>query len=345
MKKRIVFIDYLRLLAILMVIMCHVIDVNCRLWLGYVDMSLFRQLFVYIALIIGRLGVPIFLMITGYLLLDRDYSKIQLIYFYKKKVLWFFVIVELWTIIYEVYGYEILGYDYNLKVFLRRLCLLETPALSHAWYLPMILKMYVFIPVIGALLRRLTEKHIFIVLGLMFISVICFQVVDVSFINETNLSSYIAYLWFVIMGNTIKRGGLESISRKIWLLADVVLVFCEINCLFIQHNQGRQTSLWYDNPVIMILSISCFIRFKHYLLEQNKLIEKVSKYTFGIYLTHNMIALAMLKYLMASDFNFYFLFFMTYMIVAVTSYVVVLLISKTGRIGRFILYMKSEEEK
>ena len=84
MKKRIVFIDYLRLAAILMVIMCHVIDVNCRLWLGYVDMSLFRQLFVYIVLIFGRLGVPIFLMITGYLLLDRDYSKIQLIYFYKK---------------------------------------------------------------------------------------------------------------------------------------------------------------------------------------------------------------------------------------------------------------------
>lgn len=38
-KKRILFIDYIRALAILMVIMCHVIDVNCLFWLGYQEMS------------------------------------------------------------------------------------------------------------------------------------------------------------------------------------------------------------------------------------------------------------------------------------------------------------------
>lgn len=38
-QRRVIFIDYIRALAILMVIMCHVIDVNCMFWLGYQDMS------------------------------------------------------------------------------------------------------------------------------------------------------------------------------------------------------------------------------------------------------------------------------------------------------------------
>lgn len=60
-QRRVIFIDYIRALAILMVIMCHVIDVNCMFWLGYQDMSGARQIILYTLLIFGRCGVPLFL--------------------------------------------------------------------------------------------------------------------------------------------------------------------------------------------------------------------------------------------------------------------------------------------
>lgn len=60
-QRRVIFIDYIRALAILMVIMCHVIDVNCMFWLGYQDMSGARQIILYTLLIFGRCGVRSFL--------------------------------------------------------------------------------------------------------------------------------------------------------------------------------------------------------------------------------------------------------------------------------------------
>ena len=90
-KKRILFIDHIRALAILMVIMCHVIDVNCLFWLGYQEMSGVRQIILYTLLIFGRCGVPLFLMITGYLLLDRDYSQGKWKSFYLHKWLHLFL--------------------------------------------------------------------------------------------------------------------------------------------------------------------------------------------------------------------------------------------------------------
>lgn len=122
-KKRILFIDHIRALAILMVIMCHVIDVNCLFWLGYQEMSGARQIILYTLLIFGRCGVPLFLMITGYLLLDRDYSDGKWKSFYLHKWLHLFLLTEIWFIIYEgfsvfVQGNPFVGKNLVLRLFL-----------------------------------------------------------------------------------------------------------------------------------------------------------------------------------------------------------------------------------
>ena len=108
-QRRVIFIDYIRALAILMVIMCHVIDVNCLFWLGYQDMSGARQIILYTLLIFGRCGVPLFLMITGYLLLDRDYSQGKWKSFYLHKWLHLFLLTEIWFIIYEGFSVFVQG--------------------------------------------------------------------------------------------------------------------------------------------------------------------------------------------------------------------------------------------
>lgn len=60
-QRRVIFIDYIRALAILMVIMCHVIDVNCMFWLGYQDMSGARQIILYTLLILADAACRSFL--------------------------------------------------------------------------------------------------------------------------------------------------------------------------------------------------------------------------------------------------------------------------------------------
>ena len=153
-KKRIIFIDYIRALAILMVIMCHVIDVNCLFWLGYQEMSGARQIILYTLLIFGRCGVPLFLMITGYLLLDRDYSQGKWKSFYLHKWLYLLLVTEIWFAIYEIFAVCVQGESFVWKDFILRLLFIEEPVLSHAWYLPMILKLYLLIPLIAQIVKK-----------------------------------------------------------------------------------------------------------------------------------------------------------------------------------------------
>ena len=67
-KERIFYYDFLRAFAIIAVIICH-----SDLFFGSLDTPL-RIIAQMTFHDIGRIGVPIFLMISGALLLNRDYK-------------------------------------------------------------------------------------------------------------------------------------------------------------------------------------------------------------------------------------------------------------------------------
>lgn len=73
------YIDYLRAVASFLVVLDHVVIVGYRFLYPefngmYNNFSLFNRLIASSLWIISRLGVPMFAIITGALLLDRDYS-------------------------------------------------------------------------------------------------------------------------------------------------------------------------------------------------------------------------------------------------------------------------------
>lgn len=187
-QRRVIFIDYIRALAILMVIMCHVIDVNCMFWLGYQDMSGARQIILYTLLIFGRCGVPLFLMITGYLLLDRDYSQGKWKSFYLHKWLHLFLLTEIWFIIYEGFSVFVQGNPFVGKNLVLRLLFVKEPALSHAWYLPVILGLYLLLPVFALVWKELSNRGCLITVLLLWVLVLLLQ----NFAQES-MAQHITY--------------------------------------------------------------------------------------------------------------------------------------------------------
>ena len=87
-KKRIRWIDLARAFGILTVVLCHCVHEIYRLQLTYMS-SLHRtgRLFGFAAFTAGRLGVPLFLMISGYLLLNRSYTADRCRYFFRHNFL------------------------------------------------------------------------------------------------------------------------------------------------------------------------------------------------------------------------------------------------------------------
>ena len=69
-RNRIFYLDEIRALAILLVILCHIVREFCQIRpagsLGWISLAPLIDL--------GVIGVPLFLMISGALLLNRDYE-------------------------------------------------------------------------------------------------------------------------------------------------------------------------------------------------------------------------------------------------------------------------------
>lgn len=343
-RKRVIFIDYIRALAILMVIMCHVIDVNCLFWLGYQEMSGARQIIIYTLLIFGRCGVPLFLMITGYLLLDRDYSHGKWKSFYLHKWLHLFLLTEIWFAIYEAFAVCVQGKPFVWKDFILRLLFIEEPVLSHAWYLPMILKLYLLIPLIAQIVKNCktyrTKRWIIVCLmGINLLLQVGYRIYPIL----TEIASLFLYISYMIVGVYVRqcaRKPKKRISIYSGLLISIGLLGNEI-FLRIQYMHRQPVYLWYDNIFVIVMAIGIFVIISDLDIHRNnRIIVSLSRDSFGIYLIHNMIALSMMHLIQGWKIGLYGKMFITYMFVWGVSWVIERGIEKIPYLGSVLLYKR-----
>ena len=80
-------VDLLRCIAILCVILCHAITAVYDIDLESMTPIRPTVVLAFTLFTIGRTGVPIFLMVTGYLLLDRPYDEGGAVRFWKRNLL------------------------------------------------------------------------------------------------------------------------------------------------------------------------------------------------------------------------------------------------------------------
>ena len=343
-RKRVIFIDYIRALAILMVIMCHVIDVNCLFWLGYQEMSGARQIIIYTLLIFGRCGVPLFLMITGYLLLDRDYSQGKWKSFYLHKWLYLLLVTEMWFVIYEVFSVCVQGNPFIWKDFVLRLLFVKEPALSHAWYLPMIIKLYLLIPLIAQIIKkcktsRTKKGFIVCLLGINLLLQVGCRIYPVL----TKSTSLVLYVSYMLAGGYVKQCAgkpHKRISIYSGLLIGIGLLGNEI-FLRIQYMHRQPVSLWYDNIFVMAMAVGIFVIMSNLDIHtNNRIIASLSRDSFGIYLIHNMIALSMIHMIQRWQIGFCSKMLITYMIVLGMAWCLAKGIEKIPYLGRILLYKR-----
>lgn len=89
-RKRDISIDFIRALAILLVVIVHTAPFS----VPESQIPFFHAA--------GSLGVPLFVMLTGYLMLDRPYETNYLHIFLKRNLLPMFVSLEAWNCIWCV---------------------------------------------------------------------------------------------------------------------------------------------------------------------------------------------------------------------------------------------------
>ena len=274
-KERIFYYDFLRAFAIIAVILCH-IDIF------YGDLNTPLQIICKLTINdIGRMGVPIFLMISGALLLNRDY---ELSDFLKRRFTRIIYPFIFWMTL-------ILGGMF---------CLNESPAKiwnifignpSITWYFWTLIGIYLFLPVLNSFIKDYGENGMKYFLIIWLITIILKTFNHYPLFPNFNLDYFTSYIGYPILGYYLSNKNFKLNKMKLKIIG--ALIFLVSMCCFIYLNYHDLIGSAYLNiPMILIVS-SFFIIFKQInkldTVKNNifgKIITSLSVCSYGMYFSH-----------------------------------------------------------
>lgn len=160
-SRRDVGIDIVRTLAILCVVGVHALPqtVPLSMGIGRENAGLAIRLFTQFVQMTCQLGVPLFLAITGYLMLDRDYSGPNLKRFITRNLLPVLVSFEFWNIAMAVIEQLLITPTVTPTSVIRAALFLGDTPMGHIWYLQMIVGAYCVLPLLAFMLRKVREAN------------------------------------------------------------------------------------------------------------------------------------------------------------------------------------------
>lgn len=342
--ERIKGIDYIKSIAIASVVIMHGVDAtisnNSVAMAGDP-----RQCMVYsILCMFGRVGVPLFMMASGYLLLDRRYDETYTLHFYKHNFLSLFVTCEVWIIIYNIFVMWYLG-QVDIVLLIKNIFFLDTVYMTHIWYLYTILTLYLFVPLLGAGLQKISMKlfKIPMIAALIFLFGVPTVNVLLQIAGRKELMGLLfldadgfIYLIMMIVGYIIKKGYLQRFSMKQIVVGILISAVCVITIQYFAYSNGVSYLLWYDNLPLFILTILIFemiIRIKW--TKENKVISSLAKNSFGVYLMHNVVAMIMGRYIVLESLPFKCIIITT--VSLLTSWICTVVLGKNKLLRKFVL--------
>lgn len=321
MRERRSWIDCARICAIFCVVLCHAVEnfygsvirgeaqVGGGLW--FAENTLFT---------IGRLGVPLFLAISGALLLERELTPGR---FYRKSLLPLFVTTEIWIVLNYFFACVFQGMVFRLPDLISEMCFLRTLELSHMWYMPMILGIYLVLPFLSVIARSATDMKAFRLPYL--IGIFAFVLIPTVnvFLSEAVPGGeplkfkpeldFLGGLYglYLFGGYFITRYRvLEKVkSRYLVLAAGLAFLLNTAGQYYLYINEYYKSSrlLWYSSFFIFVMGMILFegIRrgFDHPQVYVPEAVEEMARCSFGIYLLHKPIQILVASYLPLERWN------------------------------------------
>ena len=274
--------------------------------------------------VFGTLGVPLFVMLTGYLMLDRRFDREYTERYLQNNLLPLFIAAELWNILWYGLSHVIGDTPIALSTALS-VAFFYGPSGNGFWYIPMAIGLYLGLPIISKLVHWIDEEKIgqygWVLVGcaLFFGTVIptCAQFLSIHFPgyymeSVLNMNIFGADVWgssvwmvYLLLGYSIRRGLFEKVHTGILCVAlCVLLVF-----LYVFHLDAFKHGIAWDpcyaNALLVFSAVMLFvlmIRFVDALHFRDEGLPKrvtcwVSRYSFAVYMIHFWILATCLRFI------------------------------------------------
>ncbi len=293
------YLDTLRALALLGVITIHVTTPVLKMMYG-VNMEYW-----WIGNIIDssvRFVIAIFLMLSGSTMVGKEYKLSE---FYKKRMMRVLLPFLFWLVVYWVYRWYILTPKNQPKefhsIFQWAITLFVNEGVSkHFWYIYMILVLYLFVPFLSRLIRKLRNSTILIVLlGWVLLNILFTnQMIHTSNWTYVLLKTkdYFLYSGFLVVGYYLKNISFQTKKYRLFNVSIFLLtvIFSAFATYFSSKNVHKLDMSFYGSLTIntIIQSVALYILVKDSTINNRILrwvTHTISDYSYGIYLVHILI--------------------------------------------------------
>ena len=349
-KERLLWLDLVRSIAIVGVIMCHVVgDVYGFNLQSMQSEGVLSRMFAFLVLSIGRIGVPFFLLTTGYLMLDKTYNDDSIRKFWKTKGVGLLLATEVWIVVYNLFHCWFQETTFSFSALIKEMLFLKSSTMNHMWYMPMILGMYLLLPLVANALGTVQVKTIevpffitaILFLGIPSVVVLC-SIWNIP-LGGTLISSGFSggvYGIYIVAGYLIKKDELKRFSTTV---LGIVAGGCAVVAVSVQlyaYESGVVYNIFYSHIVLLVSGMSLFELFSRMQsVPMKKSIGIISKYSFAIYLVHNPVNMFLQRVFEWLDDKVLKTIIIC-VFTAVLSLIVSYGISLIPKIGKKILYMR-----
>lgn len=289
-KQRIFYYDFLRAFAIIAVLICHV-----DFFFGPLNtpIEIIGQMTFHD---IGRIGVPIFLMISGALLLNRDYELSDFIKRRFTRIIYPFIF---WIILILAQIYHMNGsYAQMWNTFI------GNPSIT--WYFWTLIGIYLFIPIINAFIEKYSESGVKYFLAIWFFTIILKTFNSYPLFPSFTLDYFASYIGYPVLGYYLNTHEFSLNDKKMCIIGFVILIISLATFVYLDYNKINLISEIYQNIPIVFMGVGMYLfikyldnitSFKH--TKDNfigKAIVSISMCSYGMYFSHLIIIKILAKY-------------------------------------------------
>ncbi len=239
-----------------------------------------------------RWCVPVFIMLSGYLLLRKDTLNENISLFYKKRVLRIGIPILISSLFFLIWGFIKTNLKGEIKPsFFTNIIepLIYGIPHYHLWFLFMIICLYAITPLIRKVLTILTEKEL-LIYSLIFLGFSSLEMFFPTGNSKPFFFNFMQFIPYFILGHII---GKIQLRQKYFFYSIIVFIlssFCTfIGTFYTVNNLEYNNYMFYDylSITIILASISIFyILLNININEPIRKISLVAPLTLGIYIIH-----------------------------------------------------------
>jgi surface polysaccharide O-acyltransferase-like enzyme len=298
---------------------------------------------------VGRLGVPLFFLLSGYLLLTRNYHDYpDCVSFWKNKFGLLLLNWEIWTLIYYIFLAFLGWYPlFDIKSFsnlLKQICFMQFVPLLHTWYVPTLLGLYFFYPIVARALQQSQKKELMILLAFTYIPSFALQTLEIITRGQNVLSKGFSgggCGFLIVLGYMLYNHFIPCFSRLKCVLYFLLAFGLTVGFQIFLRLHGQIYIVNYDFVTVPFTACFLFLFLSQINISDRieNILVRLSTAAYGIYLIHMPVMLLIID-IIRPMFRRSIGMLVCDLVVFFTSWAIIELVRRVPKVRKYLVLIK-----